>query len=84
MSIIDRYVCLLSVLILGTSVAFAWMGETRLDLCLSVYIIETLALNQLFVWLSDRARSSLAWVERVLVVCFAVIVVAEMVRIIAG
>ncbi|MCK5212534.1 MAG: hypothetical protein KAQ74_01315 [Dehalococcoidia bacterium] len=84
MSIVDRYVCVLSALVLGTSVVFAWTGETRLDLCLSVYIIETLALNQLFVWLSDSARKSLAWVERVLGLCFAVIVVAEIVRIIAG
>ncbi|MBN1857529.1 MAG: hypothetical protein JW846_11330 [Dehalococcoidia bacterium] len=84
MSIVDRYVCFLSILVLGTAVVFVWAGETRLDLCLSVYIIETLALNQLFVWLSDRARNSLAWVERVFVVCFAVIVIAEMVRIITG
>jgi heme/copper-type cytochrome/quinol oxidase subunit 4 len=84
MSITDRYVVVLAAMLLGTSVVFAWTGETRLNLFVSVYIIETLAVNQVFVWLSERARSVLRVVERILVVCFAVVVITEIVRILAG
>ena len=84
MSITDRYVVVLAAMLLGTSVVFAWTGETRLNLFVSVYIIETLAVNQVFVWLSERARSALRVVERILVGCFAVVVATEIVRILAG
>lgn len=83
MSITDRYVVVLAAMLLGTSVVFAWTGETRLNLFVSVYIIETLAVNQVFVWLSERARSALRVVERILVACFAVVVITEIVRILA-
>ena len=84
MSITDRYVVVLAATLLGTSVVFAWTGETRINLFISVYVIETLAVNQVFVWLSERARSALRVVERILVVCFAVVVISEIVRILAG
>ena len=58
MSITDRYVVVLTALLMGTAVVFAWSGETRVNLFVSVYIIETLAVNQVFVWLSERARSA--------------------------
>ncbi|NLE94856.1 MAG: hypothetical protein GX600_04110 [Dehalococcoidia bacterium] len=84
MTITDRYVIVLATLLLGTSVVFAWTGETRINLYVSVFVIETLVVNQLFVWLNRRARAALSVVERILVVCFAAIVVAEVVRILSG
>ncbi len=84
MTITDRYVIVLAALLLGTSVIFAWTGETRINLYVSVFVIETLVVNQLFVWLNRRARAALSVVERILVVCFAAIVVAEVVRILTG
>jgi len=84
MTVTDRYVLVLASVLLGTSVIFAWFGESRINVFLSVYIIETLAVNQLFVWLSERARSALYSVERVLVVCFVVMVVSEIARILSG
>lgn len=84
MTITDRYVIVLATLLLGTSVVFGWTGETRINLYVSVFVIETLVVNQLFVWLNRRARAALSVVERILVVCFAAIVVAEVVRILSG
>lgn len=84
MTTTDRYVVVLAGVLLGTSVLFAWSGETRVSLVLSVYIIETFTVNQLFVWLSARARVALHAVERVLVLCFVTIVVSEVARILAG
>jgi len=84
LTITDRYVITLSALLLGTSVVFAWSGETRVNLFISVYIIETLAVNQVFVWLSEQARSALRVVERILVACFVVVLVTEVVRILTG
>ena len=82
LSVTDKYVLAVTGLLMGTSAVFAWQGETRLDLCLSVYIIEVLVINQISVSLSSRARECTGRVGYVLVACFAAIVIAEMVRII--
>lgn len=84
MSITDRYVVVLGAILLATSVIFAWTGEARINLLISVYVIETLAVNQVFVWLSVRARSALRVVERILVGCFVIVVITEVVRILTG
>ena len=84
LSVTDKYVLAVTGLLMGTSAVFAWYGETRLDLCLSIYIIEVLVINQVSVSLSSRARECTGRVGYVLVACFAVIVIAAMVRIIAG
>ena len=83
-SVTDRYVLALAALLLGTSVIFAWSGEARTQVFFSVYLIETLALNQLSVRLSRRARGCTAKVKRVLVACFVVLVVWEAARIIGA
>ena len=84
LSVTDKYVLKVTGLLMGTSAVFAWCGETRLDLCLSVYIIEVLVINQISVSLSSRARECTDRAGYVLVACFAVIVIAAMVRIITG
>ncbi len=84
LSVTDRYIVALSSLLLGTSILFAWSGETRTQVFFSVYLIEVLAFNQLSVMMSRRARACTARVERVLVVCFAILVLWEIVRIIGA
>jgi hypothetical protein len=84
LSVTDRYVLMLSALLLGTSILFAWSGETRTQVFFSVYLIETLAFNQLAVMMSRRARACTARVERVLVACFVVLVVWEIARVIGA
>lgn len=84
LSVTDRYILALAALLLGTSVLFAWSGETRTQVFFSVYLIETLAFNQLSVMLSRRARGCTARVERVLVACFVVLVLWEVARIIGA
>ena len=84
LSVTDRYILGLALLILGTSVLFAWSGESRTQVFFSVYLIETLAFNQLFVMMSRRARACTAKVERILVACFVVLVIWEIARIIGA
>ncbi len=84
LSVTDRYILGLALLILGTSVLFAWSGESRTQVFFSVYLIETLAFNQLFVMMSHRARACTARVERILVACFVVLVIWEIARIIGA
>ena len=84
LSVTDKYVLTVTALLMGTNAVFAWYGETRLDLCLSVYIIEVLVVNQVSVSLSSRARECTDRAGYVLVACFALIVIAAMVRIITG
>ena len=84
MKLYDNYVIVLASLLLVTTVVFAVLGETRLDLCFTVYLIETLVLNELCVYLNPRARKSLNSVNYVLFAGFLVIVAAKVVDIIWG
>lgn len=84
MKLYDNYIIVLASLLLTTTVIFAVLGETRLDLCFTVYLIETLILNELCVYLNPRARRSLNAVNYVLFAGFLVIVAAKVVDIIWG
>ena len=82
--VLDRYVAVLATVLMGTSVLFAWAGETRLGLCTTIYIVEVLALNQIAVYVSSAARKRLHAVDRVLILCFAIIAAIELVRILTA
>jgi len=79
---VERYIVALSVVLLGTSVFFVCIDETRLGLCTTVYIVEVLALNQVAVHMSAAVKKRLAVVDRILVVLFTCIALVEVSRII--
>lgn len=79
---VERYVLALSVVLLSTAVFFVCVGESRLGLCTTVYIVEVLALDQVAVHLSTAVKKRLAVVDRVLVVLFFLIAAVELSRVI--
>ena len=84
MRIYDNYITILTGLLLATAVIFAVIEETRLDLCFSVFLIETLILNELCIYLNPRAKKGLNTVNYVLLAGFAIIVIDKIVEIIWG
>jgi len=84
MKIYDNYIIILASLLLITSVIFAVLDETRLDLCFSVFLIEALVLNELCIYLNPKAKRSLNTVNYVLFAGFALIVANKVIEIIWG
>lgn len=84
MKIYDHYILILASLLLGTTVIFAALGETRLDLCFTIYLIEALVLNELFIHLNPKAKRGLNTVNCVLFPVFLFIVAAAVTEIIWG
>ena len=77
MKIYDHYIIALASLLLTTAVIFAALDETRLDLCFSICLIETLALNELCIYLNPKAKKRLNTVNYMLFAGFSFIVVAK-------
>lgn len=81
MRIYDNYIIILTSLLLGTTIIFALVNETRLDLCLSVYLIVCLVVNELFIYLNPKAKKGLNKVNYLLFSGFAFIVVSNIAEI---
>lgn len=81
MRIYDNYIILLTSLLLGTTIIFALMKETRLDLCFSVNLIVCLVVNELFIYLNPKAKKGLNKVNYLLFSGFAFIVASNIAEI---
>ena len=84
MRIYNRYIITLSLLLLLTTVALSALGENRLDLYYSIYLIEGLAVTELYVYLNPRAKRGLRVVNYVLFAGFMILVAAKVVEILWG
>ena len=73
MRIYDNYIILITSLLLGTTIIFALVNETRLNLCFSVYLIVCLAVNELCIYLNPKAKKGLNKVNYLLFGGFAFI-----------
>jgi len=67
-----------------TSVVFAIAAVSNLGLCLTIYVIESLILTELFIYLNPKARRNLNRVNIVLFGLFLVLVAFEVVGILTG
>ena len=67
-----------------TTVALSFYEVSRLDLYYSAYLIEGLALTELYVYLNPKAKRGLSRVNYMLFAGFMVLVIAEVVEILTG
>ena len=81
MRIYDNYIIILASFLLGTTIIFALVNETRLDLCYSVYLIVCLVVNELFIYLNPKAKKGLNKVNYLLFSGFAFIVASNIAEI---
>lgn len=84
MRIYNRYIFSLSLLLLLTTVLLSIRPETPLDVYFSLYLIETLVLTTLFVFLEPKARRGLEVVAYILFLGFLVIVGMKVLGILFG
>ena len=77
----DRYIISIASLLLGITIIFALVNETRLDLCFTVYFIVYLAVNELCIYLNPKARKGLSNVNYLLFAGFAFIVASNIAEI---
>lgn len=84
MKIYNRYILILASVLLATTVIMAAAGEVHLDIYFSIYLIEVLALTELYVYLNPKAKRGLKAVNYVLFAGFLFIVAVEIIKIIWG
>ncbi len=84
MTLYNRYIVSLALIFSLTSVVFALVAIANLDLCLTIYIIESLIVTELFIYLNPRAKRNLIWVNVILFSLFILLVVAKIAEIILG
>ena len=83
MRIYNRYIISLALILTLTTVILASFGHDSLDIYYTVYVIEALALTELYVYFSPRAGRGLNVVSGILFAGFMVVVgiaVAEVIR----
>ena len=81
MRVYNRYILWLAGLFILTTVVLSAYGQTHLDVYLSLYLIESLALSLLYVHLNPQARRGLNLVGYVLFAAFIGIVVVKVMEI---
>jgi hypothetical protein len=81
--IYNRYIISLALLLSLTTVIMAAYGQNRLDVYFTVYLIETLALTEIYVYLTPKARKGLNLITGVLFIGFVGIVAFEVYRILS-
>ena len=80
----NRYIFSLTLLFTLTAVVLAFYGQSRLDVCFSVYLIECLVLTSAFAYLNPKARKGLNLIWYALFGGFIFIVGIKLAEIILG
>ena len=81
MILYDRYLATLALLFTTTTVLLAVYSQHKLDLYLSIYLIELLAATLIFAHLHPRARRSLGLISFILFAGFLGIVAMKVLEI---
>ena len=84
MRVYNKYILLLAVLFLLTTVALAFVGETRWDLYFALYLIECLVVTLFFAHLNRSARRALGVICLLLFAFFILIVINRVLMIVLG
>lgn len=83
MKIYNRYVIIIALLLLLSTVILVATGQNSLDLYYTVYVIEALIITELFVHFNKTARRGLSYVSTLLFGGFAVAIFLQVIKILA-
>lgn len=84
MSLSDRYLATLTLLYMATTALLAVYGQQGLDLYISVYLIEYLAVTLIFSQLHPRIRTLLSVVGSVLFAGFVAVALGKVFQVALG
>jgi len=79
----NSYILIIAILLLLTTVILVAMGENRLNVYYTAYIIEFLIVNELHVYLNSKARRGLNFISAILCGGFFLFVSLEAMKILA-
>lgn len=83
MSIYNRYVVSVSILLLITTVLLVAAGQSSLDVYYSFYVVEALIVTELFVYFNKRSRRALHTVSICLFFGFLTVLVIQIFKALA-
>lgn len=81
MTLYNRYIFIMALIFSVTALFFAIAAVADLWLCITVYVIESLILTELFIYLNPRAKKNLNRVNIILFVLFLMLVAAKVAEI---
>jgi hypothetical protein len=81
--IFNSYILIVTIILLLTTVILAALGQQKLDIYYTLYIIEALIITELYVYLNVRARRALNAVSLLLFGGFLIIIVQQVAAILA-
>jgi hypothetical protein len=81
--IYNSYILTIAILLLLTTVILVALGQNSLDIYYPIYIIEALAVTELYVYFSAKARRGLNMVSAILFGGFLFIVSLQVIKILA-
>jgi len=77
----NRYILVLTLILAITSIIFAATAVSDLGLCFAIYLIECLILTELFIHISPRAKRNLSRVNYFLFTLFVLVLVYKVAEI---
>ncbi|MFH1169226.1 MAG: hypothetical protein V1691_00890 [Chloroflexota bacterium] len=83
MKLYNSYIIMVAVLFLLTTIVLIAIGQESLGVFYTIYIIEALALTELYMYFNSKARHSLALVSSILFGGFILILCLQVFRILA-
>lgn len=84
MTLYNRYILIMAVVFCITSVIFAIADVSSISPCLTIYVVESLILTELFIYLNPKTRRNLNRINVILFGLFLALVAVEVVGILTG
>ena len=84
MTLYNRYILIMALIFGITALIFAISAVVNLGLCITVYVIESLILTELFIYLNPRAKRNLSRVNIFLFALFLMLVATKVAEILLG
>ena len=81
MKIYNSYILIVASLLLLTTVILIATGQNSLDVYYTLYIIEALAVTELYVYFNSRARRGLALINAILFAGFVFVLCLRVIKI---
>ena len=84
MTLYNRYILVMALIFCITSVILAVAAVSNLGLGLTIYIIESLLLTELFIYLNPKAKRNLSRVNVIHFALFLVLLASKVLEILLG
>ena len=81
MTLYNRYIITVTLLLLLSTIILIAIGQNSLDIYFTTYIIEALIITELYVYFNEKARRGLTYVSTILFGGFAIAIGLQIIRI---